>query len=132
MKQKAIILFDGLCNLCNGAVQFVIRHDPKAFYSFAPLPSDFACNLLAQQQHQDAYRSIIYVEREKVYTSSTAVLKICRHLSGGWPLAQIFLVIPRFIRDGVYDFIARHRYRWFGKREECMLPAPELKKRFLA
>lgn len=132
MNQRAIILFDGLCNLCNGTVQFIIRHDPKAFYSFASLQSGFARKLLAQLQHDDVCRTIIYIEGEKIYTRSTAALKICGRLSGGWKLAQAFLIIPRFIRDGIYDFIARRRYRWFGKRQECMLPAPGLEKRFLA
>lgn len=133
MKPNAIILFDGICNLCNGAVQFIIRHDPEGYYSFAALQSDFAKNLLEKLSYKGAYNSsIIFVDGDKVYTQSTAVLKISRQLSGGWKLARILLIIPRFIRDGVYHFIARNRYRWFGKRESCMLPTPELQQRFLA
>jgi len=133
MPQNAIILFDGLCNLCNSTVQFIIRHDPKVRFHFAPLQSGFAQHLLSKLQHNiPPYSSIVLIADEKVRTKSTAALKICGQLSGGWKLALIFLIIPRFIRDGVYDFVARHRYRWFGKRQECMLPAPELKKRFLA
>lgn len=133
MKQGPIILFDGVCNLCNGAVQFVIRHDPKARFHFAPLQSEFAQQLLATLQHNiPTYSSIVFVADEKIYIKSTAVLKICGQLSGGWKMARILLIIPRFIRDGVYNFIARNRYRWFGKKAECMIPTPELRQCFLA
>lgn len=131
MEGKAIILFDGICNLCNNAVQFIIRHDKKGYFSFAPLQSGFAKDILKQPQNKGSLHTIVLLEGGKRYTKSTAALKICQHLSGGWMLMRIFLIIPRFLRDWVYDFIAHNRYRWFGKRKECMLPTPALKKRFL-
>ena len=133
MNPDSIILFDGVCNLCNGAVQFVIRHDPNARFHFAPLQSELAQQLLAKWQHNiPTYSSIVLIADEKIYIKSTAVLTICGQLSGGWKMARTLLIIPRFIRDGVYNFIARNRYRWFGKKKECMIPTPELKQRFLA
>lgn len=132
MKPKSIILFDGVCNLCNKAVQFIIRHDKNGYYSFASLQSDFAKELLSKFGNRNDLKSIVLIEGEYLFIKSTAVLKICRHLSGGWKSAQVFLLVPRFIRDAVYDIIARNRYRWFGKRKECMLPSEELKKRFLS
>lgn len=132
MHTKAIILFDGICNLCNGAVQFIIRRDPKAYYSFASLQSDYAQRILpkAEIQNEDM-NSLLLIENGKTYRKSTAVLRISRHLSGGWKVCSIFLIIPRFIRDGLYDFIAGHRYKWFGKKAQCMTPKPEWIGQFL-
>jgi len=128
-----IILFDGVCNLCNGSVQFVIQRDPKGRFNFAALQSDAAKQLLKDYQLpvSDLY-SIILIKKGKVYQRSSAALEIARGLSGLWPLLYVFVVIPRFIRDGIYNWIAKNRYRWFGQKEECMIPTPELKSRFLA
>jgi len=128
-----IILFDGVCNLCNGSVQFVIQRDPEGRFNFAALQSDAAKQLLKDYQLpvSDLY-SIILIKKGKVYQRSSAALEIARGLSGLWPLLYVFVVIPPFIRDGIYNWIAKNRYRWFGQKEECMIPTPELKSRFLA
>lgn len=137
MKEKAIILFDGVCNLCNGVVQFVIKHDPDAYFSFAPLQSDKGRQILAEKEkypdgkHPASIRSIVLIENGHLYTESTAALRIARHLSGMWKYLSVLLLLPRFMRDPVYHFIARNRYRWFGKKEECMVPDPEIKERFM-
>ncbi|WGK64769.1 thiol-disulfide oxidoreductase DCC family protein [Croceiramulus getboli] len=131
-QEKKIILFDGVCNLCNGAVVFIIKRDKNNVFQFAPLQSETAQKLLSgcddNLRQED---SIILVEGDTCSSKSTAALRIARHLSGGYPLLTGFLILPKFIRDGVYDFIAKRRYRWFGKKEACMIPTPELKSKFL-
>ncbi|MFS0559288.1 thiol-disulfide oxidoreductase DCC family protein [Terribacillus sp. 179-K 1B1 HS] len=131
MDNEAIILFDGVCNLCNSSVQFIIKHDKGAYFKFASLQSDFGSKLKEAKQIPDEVDSIIFVEGNKVYTQSSAVLRIARHLDGAWKLAAAALIIPRPIRDRMYRYVARNRYRWFGKQNQCMLPSPELKERFL-
>jgi predicted DCC family thiol-disulfide oxidoreductase YuxK len=127
-----ILLFDGVCNLCNGTVQFVIERDPKATVKFASLQSAFAA-----QQFQslgianDYLDSIVLLEEGKVFVKSTAAIRLSRHLSGLWPVLRLLLIIPRPIRDLVYDWVARNRYRWFGKQETCWIPTPELRARFV-
>jgi predicted DCC family thiol-disulfide oxidoreductase YuxK len=128
---ESVILFDGVCNLCNAWVRFVIDRDPGARFAFAPLGSDAANELLHERQAMISSDSIILVERDAIYDQSTAALRIARRLSGGWPLAAVFLVVPKVLRDAVYRLIARNRYRWFGRREVCMVPTPELRARFL-
>ncbi len=128
----SIILFDGVCNLCNGAVNFVIKRDPGNVFKFTPLQEKQGV-LLLKKHAIDAQEldSIVLVENKKVYTKSSAALRIARKLSGLWPLFFVLLIIPRFIRDGVYDFIAKNRYKWFGKKEQCMIPTPGFKEKFL-
>jgi predicted DCC family thiol-disulfide oxidoreductase YuxK len=127
-----IVLFDGVCNLCSGAVHFIIARDPKARFQFSSLQSSFAQAELARHGiHGQELFSIILLKNRKAFQKSDAVLEIARHLPGGWPLAYLFKVIPRFIRDPVYDFIARNRYRWFGKKDACWLPTPALRARFI-
>lgn len=127
-----VILFDGYCNLCNGAVQFTINRDRKNVFRFAPLQSDYAIKALASFQLESSLGdSFILLEDGKVYQRSTAALRVARKLNGLWPLLYYFIVVPRFIRDGVYNFVARNRYRWFGKQETCWVPTPELKAKFL-
>ena len=128
----SIILFDGVCNLCNGAVNFVIKRDPGNVFKFTPLQEKQGV-LLLKKHAIDAQKldSIVLVENKKVYTKSSAALRIARKLSGLWPLFFVLLIIPSFIRDGVYDFIAKNRYKWFGKKEQCMIPTPGLKEKFL-
>lgn len=130
--QSGIILFDGVCNLCNGFVQFVIRHDRGQRFRFASLQSDTARELLQNQPSaaQDL-DSVVLIEDGRYYRQSTAALRILRRLGGGWPLLYGLIVVPAFVRDRVYAWIAGNRYRWFGQREACMLPTPELKSRFL-
>ena len=127
-----VILFDGVCNLCNSSVQFVIRRDKKGSFRFASLQGRSGQQYL-QQYHLpvDDFNSFVLIENNKVYTRSTAALRVARQLGGGWKLLYGFIVIPRFIRDAVYNLVAKNRYRWFGKKEACMIPSPELKARFL-
>ena len=132
MDQQQIILFDGVCNLCNSAVQFVIRHDPKKLFVFAALQSDTGKGLLSKHSlPQSELKSFILIENDQVFTQSTAALRVAKKLNGILPALYIFMVIPSFIRNGVYNIIAQNRYKWFGKKDECMLPTPELKARFL-
>jgi predicted DCC family thiol-disulfide oxidoreductase YuxK len=132
MDEKPVILFDGVCNLCNKAVQFVIRHDQKKIFLFASLQSNEGQKLLQQYQLPiNNFNSFVLIENGKAYTRSTAALKVAAQISGLIKLAYIFIIVPKFIRDGIYKWISGNRYKWFGKREECMLPTPELKARFL-
>jgi predicted DCC family thiol-disulfide oxidoreductase YuxK len=126
-----LILFDGVCNLCNGAVQFVIKRDKSEKFRFAALQSALGQNYLHQLGVKQDTSTIILVKNNKVFDRSSAALEIARDLSGLWPVLFAFKIIPRFLRDGVYNFIARRRYRWFGRKDECMIPTPELKARFL-
>jgi predicted DCC family thiol-disulfide oxidoreductase YuxK len=114
MDTHPIILFDGICNLCNSAVSFVIKKLLEQF------------NLPTQ-----SINSLILIEKGVMYTQSTAVLKICKHLNGLWPLLYGLVIVPKFIRNGIYQWIATNRYQWFGKQEKCMVPSPELSARFL-
>lgn len=129
--QNHIILFDGVCNLCNSSVQFIIRHDPDKIYKFASLQSDFAQSFLKELHYKFLPDSILYLEDGKVYDRSTAALKINRHLSKPWNYTYFLIIIPRFIRDAIYDMIAKYRYSWFGKNDSCMIPTSDLKDRFL-
>jgi predicted DCC family thiol-disulfide oxidoreductase YuxK len=133
MAGESVILFDGVCNLCNAWVQFVIRHDPDARFAFAPLQSAAAEDLLRARHGSRALGSetIMLVEKDGIYDQSTAALRIARGLSGLWPLLGMFLMVPKVLRDAVYRGIARNRYRWFGRREVCMVPTPALRSRFL-
>ena len=127
-----IILFDGICNLCNGAVQFVIRHDKKKHFYFASLQSPLGQELLEEYElPQNEFNSFVLIEDGKAYTRSSAALRVAKELSGGWKLIYGFIIVPKFIRDGVYKFISKNRFKWFGQRESCMIPTPELKERFL-
>lgn len=126
----AIVFFDGVCNLCNGTVNFIIDRDPEGYFQFAPLQSDVAQQHLHGSPEQDP-DSIVLLENGKTYRRSSAALRIARRLSGPWSLLALSLVIPRPIRDAVYRWIAQNRYDWFGRRDECRVPTPELKSRFL-
>ncbi|WP_291073239.1 thiol-disulfide oxidoreductase DCC family protein [Empedobacter sp. UBA5987] len=132
MKTRKIILFDGICNLCNQSVQFVIEHDKKNQFQFASLQSDFGQNFL-KENNLDAtkFDSIVFIEDDKFYTKSSAALKISKYLDGITSLLTIFMIVPKPLRDVVYSFIAKNRYRWFGKQESCWLPSLELKAKFL-
>jgi predicted DCC family thiol-disulfide oxidoreductase YuxK len=130
--ESPIILFDGVCNLCNTSVQFVIEHDPTAIFRFASLQSEAGQTILAKNAlNTEGLNSVILVENNVVYDRSTAALRIAKRLSGGVQLLAVFLIVPRFIRDFVYKIVAKNRYRWFGKHESCWLPTKELKARFL-
>ncbi len=128
---QRIILFDGECNFCDWNVQFIIRRDPKAHFLFAPLQSEQGQALLQKHAISINEDSIILVEEDHYFIQSTAVLKIARHLHRLYPLVYLFILIPRPLRDLFYRFIANNRYKWFGKKDECMIPTPEQSKRFL-
>ena len=129
---SAIIFFDGLCNLCNGAVQFTIQRDPKDLFRFASLQSNFAQETLAPFQIEPKKGdSFVLLENGKIYQRSTAALSVVRKLKGLWPLLYAFIIVPQFIRDEIYNFIAKNRYKWFGKEESCWVPTQELKSKFL-
>jgi predicted DCC family thiol-disulfide oxidoreductase YuxK len=127
---RAVVLFDGVCNLCNGSIQFIIARDPAAYFQFAALGSEAARRLLGDDASLPD--SVVLVEHRRVYTRSTAALRIARRLRFPWPLLFGLIVVPRPLRDMIYDLIARHRYRWFGKSETCMVPTPELETRFIS
>lgn len=132
IENKSIILFDGVCNLCNNSVQFIIKRDKKKRHLFTSLQSDAARDILLQFQLKNSeMNSIILIENGKVYQKSDSILKIIRHLPYPWKLSYGLIVIPRFIRDFMYRIIAQNRYKWFGKRDTCMAPTKELKNRFL-
>ncbi|RYY50135.1 MAG: thiol-disulfide oxidoreductase DCC family protein [Chitinophagaceae bacterium] len=132
MVDDPLILFDGICNLCNGAVQFVIGHDKNAVFKFASLQSQSGQGLL--QKHglpKHNFTSFVLIEKGKVYTRSAAALRVARRLDGPIKFLYGFIIVPAFIRDAVYNFIAANRYKWFGKQDTCMLPTPDLQNRFL-
>lgn len=129
---KLIVLFDGVCNLCNGTVRFVIDRDPRKKFSFASLQSETGKQVLSLYQlPQDYIHSVILLKKGKIYQNSDAVLEICRELPGGWKILYVLKIIPGFIRDFFYRLIAANRYKLFGKSETCMMPLPEIKERFL-
>ncbi|MDA0378553.1 MAG: thiol-disulfide oxidoreductase DCC family protein [Bacteroidetes bacterium] len=130
--QPSIILFDGVCNFCNSSVNFLIDRDPDARFRFGALQSEEGLEVLRSNGlPSDYFDSIILIEDGKVWKASDAVLKAVRHMPGLWPLLGIFHVVPRPVRDAIYNWIARNRYRWFGKRESCRIPTPEYRARFL-
>ena len=128
----AIVLFDGVCNFCNASVNFVIGRDRNGYFKFAPLRSEIGEQLIAKHGIDTAETdSIILVEDEAAFTHSDAALRIARRLDGIWSWAYAFIVIHRSLRDLMYKLIAKNRYRLFGRRDECMLPTPEVRARFL-
>ncbi len=132
MNNHTIILFDGICNFCNGAVNFTIKRDKNKSIRFGALQSEQGQLLLRQYQFSTTnFTSFLFIEAGRVYTQSTAALKVCKYLTGLWPLLYGFIIVPKFIRDGLYDWIASNRYKWFGKKDVCMIPSPDLKQRFL-
>lgn len=130
---QGVLLFDGVCNLCNATVLFVIDRDPVGYFRFAPLQSEFARQLLEQHGCGGGdLSSMVLLEEGRCYTRSTAVLRVAWRLGGAWPLLYAFVLVPRPLRDAVYGWIARNRYRWFGRMESCRIPTPALSGRFLA
>jgi predicted DCC family thiol-disulfide oxidoreductase YuxK len=130
--EPAVVLFDGICNLCNGLVRFVIRRDRARRFRFAALQSETGHRLVqASGLDEGGGDSIVLIQGRRVYQKSCAVLRIARGLQFPWPAAYALMAAPRPLRDWVYDLVARHRYRWFGRRTSCVVPAPELRDRFL-
>ncbi len=127
-----VIFFDGICNLCTGAVQFVIKHDPAHQFRFASLQSETGQQLLKQYNlPTEEFGSFILFEGAKVYTKSSAALRVSKKLTGLWPVLYAFIIVPAFVRNGVYNWIAKNRYKWFGKKEACWIPTKELSDLFI-
>jgi predicted DCC family thiol-disulfide oxidoreductase YuxK len=124
-----VVFFDGVCNLCNSSVNFIIERDKKNVFRFASLQSSFGAKYATTALGN--YDSVILLEGDKVYYRSDAALRILKHLGGIYSWAYCFIIIPKFLRNAVYDFIARHRYQWFGKSETCRVPTAELKEKFI-
>ena len=126
-----IILFDGLCNLCNTSVNFVIKNDKKGVFRFAPIQTDFGETTLKKYNiNTKDTDSIVLIDEDNHYIKSTAALYIAKELSGAYPLLFCFMIVPKFIRNWIYDLVAKNRYKWFGKKVTCMIPTPELKNKF--
>lgn len=128
---EGVILFDGLCNLCDGGVQFIIKRDSKCHFKFASLQSETGQVLLQKYGISTKIDSMILIENKKVYIKSRAAIQISRYLDGHWKYLSLFRILPPFLSDFLYDIVAKNRYKWFGKKESCMLPTLEMKKRFL-
>lgn len=130
---RAIVLFDGACNLCNASVNFIIKRDKKDTFRFATLQSPFGQGL-SKRFNVDTVKdeSVLLYQNNRLYTHSTAAIKISEKLSGFWPVFYVLIIIPKPIRDFAYNIIARNRYKWFGKREHCMIPTAGLKHKFIA
>lgn len=126
-----IILFDGVCNLCNGLVKFMFKYDKKAVFSFASLQSETAEILLKKAGLTEVPDSVIVIKEGKALVKSEAALSIIKQLGGLFKLLLVFRLFPRSIRDRLYDEVAKRRYKWFGKKESCMIPTKEQRKRFL-
>lgn len=130
--QQPIVFFDGVCNFCNYWVMFAIRRDKQKRLKFSPLQGETATTLLARYQVTPSrLSSVILLEKDSVWTQSSAALRICKYLDGGWKIFYGLIIIPKFIRDFLYNIIALNRYRWFGKRDECKIPEPGISERFL-
>lgn len=131
--QYKVILFDGICNLCNCTVNFIIKRDKKQMFRYVTLQSDYAKHMLdkADKSKVKGMDSILLFEKGNIYYKSTAALKIAKVLPGSWKLFYAFIVIPVPLRDIIYDYIAKNRYKWFGKKQECMIPTEEIKELFL-
>jgi predicted DCC family thiol-disulfide oxidoreductase YuxK len=129
---NSIVLFDGVCNFCNGSVNFIIRNDPEKRFKFAALQSEAGQELRAKYGIGDDVDSIVLIEDGKAYTHSTAGLRIAKTLGGIWSLGYIGIIVPAFIRDLLYRTFAKNRYRFFGRQEACMLPTPDVRDRFFS
>jgi len=127
-----ILLFDGVCNLCNSLVQFIIRHDSKGAIKFTPLQSEASAGLLRGKDIDPVdLNTVIFISERKLYFRSSAILHVFRKMGGAWPLIYALVIVPRFIRDSIYNRIAASRYRIFGKRESCMIPDENIRNRFI-
>ncbi|HFA49889.1 MAG TPA: thiol-disulfide oxidoreductase DCC family protein [Bacteroidetes bacterium] len=127
-----VILFDGVCNFCNDTINSIIKLDKKNVFKFAPLQSEMGQRMLeAYNRSTEDFNSVVLICDGNLYTKSDAALQTFKHLGGPWRYLRIFSVVPRPVRNAVYDFIAKNRYKWFGKKEQCMVPTPDIKARFL-
>ena len=127
-----VIVFDGICNFCNAFVDFVIRHDPQRKFKFGTLQSEPAQKILRKLGlHTEEFETFLLIEDDRIFTKSTAALKIAKHLGGFWSVFTVFFIVPRPIRDGAYDVIARRRLRWMGRRDACRVPSSSEQDRFV-
>ena len=127
-----IVLFDGICNFCNASVNFIIEHDKKNRFKFAAIQSDPGQALMRKFNLDPVNLStFVLVEGDKFYTKTTAALKVARNLGFPWSMSFIFIIVPPPVRNIAYNIIAKYRYKWFGKRDACRIPTPELKEKFL-
>lgn len=131
-QEHPILLFDGVCNLCDSFVQFIIRHDPNAIFRFTPLQSEAGQHFLKEANFPtEELSTVVLVYQGEFYTHSDVALQVVRYLPGLWSLLYGLRIIPKSIRDAIYNWVAQNRYRWFGKQESCMMPTPDIKSRFL-
>ena len=131
-RRHGIVLFDGVCNFCSGAVNFIIDHDPDGYFKFASLQSEAGQELLKRfKLPTDDFDTMVLIENNTYFNKSTAALRIARHLKGPLSLGFAGIIVPRFLRDKGYEFIAKRRYQWFGKQDQCRMPTPAIRARFL-
>lgn len=132
MENNPIILFDGVCKLCNRSVQFVLKHDKQKHFRFAALQSAAGQALLKKHNlHETIFNSFVLIKDGKLYLKSTAALKVAKELNGPIKILYAFIIVPTFIRNAVYNLIAKNRYKWFGKKDSCMIPTPDIQSSFL-
>lgn len=131
LPEHPVVLFDGVCNLCNGFVQFIRKRDPKRTFRFASLQSDVGQALLAEMGRRNELSTVVLIEKGRAYDRSTAALRIVRHLRFPWPIVCILWVLPQFLRDALYSWVGRNRYQWFGKSDTCVIPSPADRALFL-
>ena len=135
IEHRPVIFFDGVCNLCNGAVRFIIRRDPDSHFRFSTLQSDYARKFLTEMGYHNfpepEMDSIILFKEGHIFVKSDAALNIARHLSGIWPVLYGLRIFPRFLRNLAYNVVAKNRYKWFGRRDACMIPTAEFRSRFV-
>lgn len=130
-KDHPIVLFDGVCNYCNSMVNFAIKHNSKLNLRYTPLQSVIGKGILAKFNIPQAVDSLVFIENNKAYIYSTAALKICKNLDYPNKIFYVLIIVPQFIRDYFYKLIAKNRYKWFGKKEQCMIPSKEVKELFI-
>jgi len=129
--EHPVVFFDGVCNLCNSSINFIIKRDRKGLFRFSPLQGKYATTALpAELTNKERLPSLVLLDTQ-VKVKSTAALSIAKRLTGLWPLLYVFIVIPAFVRHLIYDFVAKNRYKWFGKKDQCMIPTSDLKDRFI-
>lgn len=132
MKAQPVIFFDGICNLCNASVQFVIANDKNNRFKFSALQGEYAKEVLPKFTIDSSkLNSILLIENGTLYSKSSAALRVAKKLDGLLPCLYVFIIVPKFFRDWVYDIIAKNRYKWWGKQASCWVPSPELKNKFL-
>ena len=127
-----VVLFDGVCNFCNNSINFTIKRDKKNQLKFAAMQSTAGIQLMEQYGLPvKDMQSFVFIENGVAHNRSTAALNVCKYLGGFWPLCYVFILVPLFIRDGMYNYVAKNRYKWFGKNNECMVPTPAVRAKFL-